>query len=249
MEGVFLKILKRIVIGLVIVLGLGAAGGYYYWQQSVYEPSIQAKHSLDQGKENDDYLLFEAKQTDDKENPLIVFYPGAFVEPESYSIWAEQLAENGYSVAIAKMPFELAILSGKKADKILEDFPNKDYVIGGHSLGGVMASRYANTNLSDKHLKGVYFMASYPDKKGTLKNSDLPILSLTGTEDQVMNQKAYTEAKDYLPEQTEYVSITGGNHGGFGSYGEQKGDGKATISNQDQQTAIVNSMTNWLKNI
>lgn len=56
-----------------------------------------------------------------------------------------------------------------------------------------------------------------------------------------MNQEAYQEAKQYLPERTEYVSINGGNHGGFGSYGEQKGDGEAEISNADQQTVIVNT--------
>lgn len=122
-------------------------------------------------------------------------------------------------------------------------------MIGGHSLGGVMASRYANKNHSDSHLKGVFFMASYPDKKGTLKESAVPVLSITATKDKVLNQKAYEEAKQYLPERTEYVSINGGNHGGFGSYGEQKGDGESEISNADQQTVIVNTLENWLKKL
>ena len=165
------------------------------------------------------------------------------------SIWAQDLAKNGYSVAIVKMPLDLAVIGGNKADKIKEDFPDSDYVIGGHSLGGVMASRYANKNHSDSHLKGVFFMASYPDKKGTLKESAVPVLSITATKDKVLNQKAYEEAKQYLPERTEYVSINGGNHGGFGSYGEQKGDGEAEISNADQQTVIVNTLENWLKKL
>lgn len=147
------------------------------------------------------------------------------------------------------MPFELAILSGNKADKIREDFKDQDFVIGGHSLGGVMASRYANANLDDERLKGIYFMASYPDEKGTLAKTDLPVISITGSEDKVMNQEAPNEAKAYLPEQTEFVSISGGNHGGFGSYGHQKGDGEAKISNEDQQTAIVTTMMNWLNQI
>ena len=243
----FLKIFKRVLIGLVIVLGLGAVGGYFYLQQSVYEPSTQAEQSFKQGVDKDDYLLFESQKS--TEHPMVIFYPGALVEPESYSIWAEQLAENGYTVAIAKMPFELAILSGNKADKIREDFKDQDFVIGGHSLGGVMASRYANANLDDERLKGIYFMASYPDEKGTLAKTDLPVISITGSEDKVMNQEAADEAKAYLPEQTEFVSIAGGNHGGFGSYGHQKGDGEATISNEDQQTAIVTTMMNWLNQI
>ena len=147
------------------------------------------------------------------------------------------------------MPLDLAVMGGNKADKVKEDFPNSDYVIGGHSLGGVMASRDVNKNHSDKHLKGVFFMASYPDKKGTLTESAVPVLSITATKDKVLNQEAYQEAKQYLPERTEYVSINGGNHGGFGSYGEQKGDGEAEISNADQQTVIVNTLENWLKKL
>ena len=89
----------------------------------------------------------------------------------------------------------------------------------------------------------------YRYKKGTLKESAVPVLSITATKDKVLNQKAYEEAKQYLPERTEYVSINGGNHGGFGSYGEQKGDGEAEISNADQQTVIVNTLENWLKKL
>lgn len=241
-----MKIFKRILIGIIIFLGIAGGVGYYYLQQSTYEPSTQATKVLKQGKDEGDYLLFEAKNQ--KKQPLVIFYPGALVEPASYSIWAEQLAENGYSVAIAKMPLDLAILSGNKADKIREDFSNQDYVIGGHSLGGVMASRYANNQATDEHLKGVFFLASYPDKKGTLAKSTLPVLSLTASNDKVLNQEAYQSAKEYLPQQTEYVSISGGNHGGFGSYGEQKGDGNAAITNEDQQTAIVNTLLNWLNN-
>ena len=63
------------------------------------------------------------------------------------------------------MPLDLAVIGGNKADKIKEDFPDSDYVIGGHSLGGVMASRYANKNHSDSHLKGVFFMAAIPIKR------------------------------------------------------------------------------------
>lgn len=82
----FLKIFKRVLIGLVLVLGLGAIGGYFYWQQSVYEPSTQAEQSFKQGIDKEDYLLFESQKS--AKHPMVIFYPGALVEPESYSIWA-----------------------------------------------------------------------------------------------------------------------------------------------------------------
>ncbi len=145
------------------------------------------------------------------------------------------------------MPLDLAILSGNKTDKIKEDFSNRNYVIGGHSLGGVMASRYANQHSSDKHLKGIFFLASYPDEKGTLAKTTLPVLSLTASNDKVLNQKAYESAKEYLPEQTEYVSINGGKSWRIWQlWGTKKGDGKAKITNEDQQTAIINTLINWL---
>ena len=244
-----MKIFRRILIGLVIILGLLGGGGYYYIQQNTYEPSSEAQVLVKEGKNKEDYLFFEREKKNHGKSPLLIFSPGALVEPESYSIWAQDLAKNGFSVAIVKMPLDLAVMGGNKADKVKEDFPNSDYVIGGHSLGGVMASRYVNKNHSDKHLKGVFFMASYPDKKGTLTESAVPVLSITATKDKVLNQEAYQEAKQYLPERTEYVSINGGNHGGFGSYGEQKGDGEAEISNADQQTVIVNTLENWLKKL
>ena len=191
-----MKLFKRILIGLVIILGIAGGAGYYYLQQSTYEPSTQATQASQHGKDEGDYLLFGQKNN--KKEPLVIFYPGALVEPESYSIWANDLAENGYTVAIAKMPLDLAILSGNRADKIREDFPDRNYVIGGHSLGGVMASRYANANSKEQQLKGIFYLASYPDKKGTLAKSKLPILSITASNDQVLDQEAYESAKDRI---------------------------------------------------
>ncbi len=40
---------------------------------------------------------------------------------------------------------------------------------------------------------------------------------------------------------TEQV-IDGGNHGHFGNYGHQKGDGRATVSTDEQQSETVSLM-------
>ncbi|ECL0183892.1 TPA: alpha/beta hydrolase, partial [Listeria monocytogenes] len=42
------------------------------------------------------------------------------------------------------------------------------------------------------------------------------------------------------------VSIKGGNHAQFGSYGEQHGDGKATISGPEQTDQVANALITWL---
>lgn len=65
-------------------------------------------------------------------------------------------------------------------------------------------------------------MASYADEGGSLKNTDLSILQITGSDDGVLNREDWESAKANLPEDTTYVTIEGGNHGQFGSYGMQK---------------------------
>lgn len=73
------------------------------------------------------------------------------------------------------------------------------------------------------------------------------ILSIVGMKDGVLNQSSYDKAKTYLPQQTINVALEGGNHAGFGSYGAQKGDNQADISNEKQQEEIAAEIIKWLK--
>ncbi|MQS76366.1 alpha/beta hydrolase [Companilactobacillus halodurans] len=177
-----------------------------------------------------------------KDKPRVIFYPGALVSPKSYSIWASRVAQAGFSVYIVQFPLDLAVLNVNAANKVHNQQP---YVIGGHSLGGTMASRYAKNH--QKNLRAVFFLASYPEKKGDLHEINVPVLSLTATNDGVLNQSHYKQAKKLLPNKTIYQVIQGGNHAGFGSYGRQKGDNKATITNRKQQILISNLLIKWLK--
>ncbi len=106
------------------------------------------------------------------------------------------------------MPLNLAVLGGDRADAILTMEPNETFVIGGHSLGGVMASRYA-ANHSDR-FAGVFFLAAYPDSKGSLLETDIAVISLTGSDDGVLKKDTYESAKRYLSEDSEYFVIEGG---------------------------------------
>ena len=230
------KILLIVVLAIVVII----SGGIAYLKTQTYSPTNQAQQVAEQAEDKSDWLYFPSKDTS---KPLIIFYPGALVKPESYSDWAETVAKAGYPVYIVKMPLDLAILAPNRGEKILSQQPNRDYVIGGHSLGGVMASRFANEHT--KKLRGAFFLASYPDEKGSLADSKIPELSLTAENDQVLNQEAYKKAKKELPKTTDYQEIGGGNHAGFGSYGKQKGDGKSTITDQNQQ--VAQRLIAWLE--
>ena len=50
----------------------------------------------------------------------------------------------------------------------------------------------------------------------------------------IMNKENYIENMTNLPMDFEEKILEGGNHAGFGMYGEQDGDGTSTISNHEQ---------------
>lgn len=142
------------------------------------------------------------------------------------------LAAAGHHTIIAKMPVNLAVLKPNLADEILAAYPEEQFVMGGHSLGGSMAARYVAAHPDALH--GIFFLASYPDEKGSVKSLGIPALSILGTKDEVVNATKYQIGRMYLPEDTVYYTIEGGNHAQFGDYGHQKGDGEPEVSGEEQ---------------
>lgn len=233
---------KKIMLSLLVLIILIAVGAGLFLKTSTYDALLTAQKISEKAQNEKNYLLFPSN----KKNQMgLIFYPGAFVKPESYSEWAEQVANAGYDVYIMKMPLNLAVLSADAANSVIESHPGQKFVLAGHSLGGVMASRYIAGH-PDQEIVGMAFLASYPDAKGSLVDSELPVLSLTASNDGVLNWDNYEKNRVNLPEDTNYQSIKGGNHGGFGNYGQQKGDKKATISNSEQQKEISKQLIDWL---
>lgn len=214
-----------------------------------YVPEQRAETALIPGggisvENNDSWIAFQPVQT---RGAGVILYPGARVKAEAYSPLAKRIAAAGHPVYIAKMPLNLAVTKGDAAAEILRVHPTMPFVLGGHSLGGVMASRYAADHPGQ--LKGVFFLASYPDEKGSLRDTTLSVLSILGTEDEVINKRNYRKGRSYLPDNTIYYSVEGGNHAQFGSYGPQKGDGEAKITEEAQQDSTVHALLDWLNNL
>ncbi|WP_440120010.1 alpha/beta fold hydrolase [Paenibacillus sp. QZ-Y1] len=177
----------------------------------------------------------------------VIFYPGGLVKPESYAPLAHELAAAGHHTIIAKMPVNLAVLKPNLADDIRNTYPEEQFVMGGHSLGGSMAARYAAAN--PDAFKGIFFLASYPDEKGSVKSLGIPALSILGTKDEVVDATKYQNGRMYLPEGTVYYTIEGGNHSQFGDYGHQSGDGEAGVSDEEQLSQTVKTILGWLNTI
>jgi len=162
-----------------------------------------------------------------------VFYPGGKVDCEAYAPLLMECASRGILCVVVEMPFNLAVFGINKGAEIIEQFPKvESWYIGGHSLGGSMAASCA-ANHSDL-FDGVVLLASY----STVDITNLRVLSIYGTNDEVMETRNYEKYENNLPDIfsgnfTERV-ISGGNHSYFGMYGSQKGDGEATVTNVEQ---------------
>ena len=116
---------------------------------------------------------------------------------------------------------------------------HENWYIGGHSLGGAMAASYAAKH--QDNLKGVVLLAAYPTKE-----LDIPVLSIYGSEDGVLNREKYKDSIGMAKNLSEII-IDGGNHAQFGNYGEQSGDNKSKISSEKQWNQTTNEILNFIK--
>ena len=173
----------------------------------------------------------------------LVFYPGGRIEYTAYEPLLKACADKGILCIAVEMPCNLAIFGINKATSAIELYPEvENWYIGGHSLGGTSAAICASSH-QDK-FKGVVLLGSY----SIVDISSFPVLSVYGSRDEVLDAKNYDKFLDKLPKTelfVEYV-IEGGNHAYFGMYGNQKGDGKADITNIEQITITADQIAKFI---
>jgi len=158
-----------------------------------------------------------------------IFYPGGKVEETAYLPLLERLREGGVTVVLVKVPLRLAVFDINAADRVYDAVPGiTRWFIGGHSLGGAMASSYVTGN-EDK-LSGLILLGAYP-----VNDSPISTLCIYGSEDIMLD-------KTKLEGVANVLRIEGGNHAQFGNYGLQEGDGTATMSREEQQTIAAKAM-------
>jgi len=167
-----------------------------------------------------------------------IFYPGGRVNARAYAPAARALAAQGYLVVIVKMPFNLAVFAPESADAVIAAYPSVTrWAIGGHSLGGAMAARYAYRH--PEAVRGLVLWAAYPAAGDDLSARDLSVVTIYGTRDGLATSDKIEASRRLLPPSARWVPIEGGNHAQFGWYGEQAGDLPATISRAEQQAQII----------
>ena len=235
---------------LLVVLAIGIGTGLYlsdYYHADASATAVIEAATTEASTQNavtirqaDDCLYFEPAA------PIagLVFYPGGKVAYESYAPLMEQLAEQGILCILPHLTGNIAFLEMNAADGLAEQYPEiTDWYLGGHSLGGVVASSYAGKHAAN--WKGLILLAAYSTTD--LTGSGLQVLSIYGSCDGVLSMEAYEKNKTNLPAGYQEQVIEGGCHAWYGNYGAQNGDGTPTITREEQQAQTVEAICSLLQ--
>jgi hypothetical protein len=177
------------------------------------------------------------RPTDSEPGAALIVQPGARVDPRAYVPIAEQVAAAGHLVVIVKQPLNIGFLAIGAPEGIQSRHPAlARWALAGHSLGGVAASQFVAGN-PDK-ADGLVLWASYP-LDSLADRDDLVVASISGSEDGLAVPGDIEASRADLPPDTTFVEVEGAVHAFFGDYGEQPGDGTATIGPAEAQAQIV----------
>ena len=234
----FARILISVGIGMLIlcVVGFCYLNVHYTAQEEALavlsEPTGAVVTEIDGG-----YFIDGSGQ-----DTALIFYPGAKVDSQAYLPLMKEIAAGGVDCFLLDLPMRIAILDQNAADKIIAKYDYNTVMVGGHSMGGMIAASYAAAHCDI--VDGVVLLAAYPIKP---LSESVRLLSVYGTQDQVLSRDAYENAKQYFPSDAVETIIDGGNHAQFGNYGAQEGDGEATISAGEQQRRTAYAVLQFAK--
>ncbi|MDL4839234.1 alpha/beta family hydrolase [Aquibacillus rhizosphaerae] len=230
-----------ITIGIVVILSLSL---FFIWTQNTYSAIDAHQIEIEEVKNSEDgWYIYTAVNADKG----LILYPGAKVEPEAYAYLAQELSKQNITVAIPSVRLNLPILDVSKANEVIENDNRIEWYIAGHSMGGAAAAMYANQYLN--RVNGLILLGAYAASNDFLSESNLPVLSISGSEDGLSTPEKIKENSSNLPQRTKFIEISGGNHAYFGVYGSQSGDNEAQITVSEQQATIIDSIVNWLDNV
>ncbi|MDP9795084.1 pimeloyl-ACP methyl ester carboxylesterase [Catenuloplanes nepalensis] len=170
----------------------------------------------------------------------IVFIPGARVEAEAYAWTLASLVDAGTTVIIVRPTFRFAILDTRELSTFTALAPEVTrWAVAGHSLGGVRACEYAADE--PNRVTGLLLLGSYCNDD--ISGSPIPVLSVGGSRDGLSTPQDIQDAAHLLPDDADLVEIEGMNHSQFGAYGDQDGDGTATIDDEAARVALAEAVT------
>ena len=170
----------------------------------------------------------------------VLYFPGARVDPYSYLYPLADIAAAGTTVVVVDPLFNMALIDSRGVEELTNDFPEiTDWVLAGHSLGGVKACMEA-THPAVTHL---VLFASYCATD--ISNTPVNVVQVVGNQDGLVDEGLRREAEALLPPgPTTTIVWEGANHADFGTYGPQPGDGVSALDDRavrDLMTDVFNT--------
>lgn len=239
---------ERLSVWLLVIVLLAVVAGLLYFGTPFHgsDASVQSVFEddrIDIQRVDGDYVLVPANGTS---TTGLVFYPGARVHPDAYLASLSPLVSDaGVTVVVVKMPLNLAVLDQDAATDVLERHDEiEQWYVGGHSLGGAMACRYAADNT--ERVSGVVLFGAYCDR--SIADTDLRVLSVTGSDDTVLDRDTYERNKENVPDDATFRELRGINHTQFGSYTGQRGDRASGTPYEVAHNRLENATVPWFRN-
>jgi hypothetical protein len=239
-------------IGSLALIALGFGAGVFYMllprfpvvlNQDAVVGGVPAENVRVELKRDAGQYL-DIQPTTREVSSLFIFYPGGLVRPQAYEWLGVALAPLGVRTLIPVFAADLAVTAPNRATILIAKFPNvQRIVIGGHSLGGAMAARYALNN-PDK-VEGLVLMAAFSAEGDNLSAFMLPTLVLAAEHDGLATLDEVQAGLARLPDDARLDVIEGSVHSFFGRYGPQRGDGIPTVDRAQAEAAIVQALTEF----
>ena len=236
--------LLRLLAALLTLVLLAAAGLVVWSRTGVMDaetaPWQEVQEDSRIAEERTDIALVLRPSEPEPARTGLLFYPGAKVEPEAYAARLSGLVtELGVTVVIVDPPLNLSLFDRRAPERFTSIAPELEtWLVGGHSMGGVRACELAEES------DALVLFASYC--AGDLTTSQVPVLSLSGSEDGLSTPEKIAEHGEALPGSAEMVEIAGASHASFGDYGPQSGDGTPTIDDAEMDAAVEDAVAELL---
>jgi hypothetical protein len=164
----------------------------------------------------------------------ILYFPGARVDPYSYLYPLSEIAASGVTVVIMDPLMNMALFDTRSVEELALAAPEvNDWVLSGHSLGGVRACMLAQ----HPDVVGLVLMGSYCATD--ISALDIPMLQVLASKDGLIDTEAVSASASLLPDSARTIMLEGASHASFGTYGDQPGDGTATLNRAEVREALT----------
>lgn len=183
----------------------------------------------------------------------LMFLPGGSVDPEAYAPMARTIAELGHAVYIVNAPPIGLFGSGddttidRAREIVSAGGPDRRWVLGGHSRGNAVAVRMVAAE--PERFAGLVLLGTTHPRRDDLSECGLHVTKIVASLDGVARPEAMEPSRAFLPPDTTWITIEGGNHAQFGWYGDQPGDQEATLGREEQQAAVVQAILKALERV